>query len=488
MIEYWTVITISLLTFIAAATAYINIKTWRLVIIVSSILILLVQSILSVPFEWAFGVLALFWIAQIFNVFRAVEGRYQTINTAKRVIKSGLLIALLTAVYLWMVINSPVDVVALSILLSGFIFVSGVYAFKSIKRNIVSLKSTNHLADTDLPTVSVLIPARDEDENLAECINSVLASDYSKLEIIVLDDCSQDKSSEIIKSFAQRGVRFIQGEEPKSDWLAKNQAYDTLAKSASGQWLVFMGVDTKTTQHTLRTLLEGLVSKRKSMACVMPDINSDNLDSLLMPLRTFWEAAVPNAIKRFPPSVSTFWAIKKDEYVSLGGIGAVSQSVLPERYFARKLALKDQYIFTNLDKSSGILTRKNLKDQKETSRRLLYPQLKKSYPTLLLITSFAILFIVELAYGFYELLDGGYLVLVVSIIGLIPIMISFYKFSKIQGFDNPIKRTVLLPYLLLRELGLVFHSAYLYEFSEVIWKGRNVCYPKLKVIPRLPKI
>jgi len=73
--------------------------------------------------------------------------------------------------------------------------------------------------------------------------------DYPKLEIIVLDDCSQNKHTpEIIRSFAHDGVRFIQGEHPKPTWLAKNQAYDRLAQESSGEFILFCGVDVRFSQ------------------------------------------------------------------------------------------------------------------------------------------------------------------------------------------------------------------------------------------------
>src|SRR6185369_13096540 len=61
-----------------------------------------------------------------------------------------------------------------------------------------------------LPTVSVCIPARNEDRVLTDCLAAVLASDYPKLEVIVLDDCSQDKTAQVVRQFAHGGVQFIQ--------------------------------------------------------------------------------------------------------------------------------------------------------------------------------------------------------------------------------------------------------------------------------------
>ena len=70
----------------------------------------------------------------------------------------------------------------------------------------------------DLPSVSVLIPARNEQVAMRSSLEMVLASDYPKLEVIVLDDNSVDNTSDEIKLFAHAGVRFVSGEKPPEGW------------------------------------------------------------------------------------------------------------------------------------------------------------------------------------------------------------------------------------------------------------------------------
>lgn len=489
MFDYWPALTMVLATFMSAATCYLNNKKLRWLIVAVIWVLSVAQSILIISTEfWSIAGLSVFWLAQGFNFFRSAEKRYQPDNTAKRVIKTGLNISALSLLYVLLTNTTSTYLILLTIFFSCLVFIFGVFVIYSIKQNLFFSTKDKNITDADLPTVSVLIPARDEDDNLSDCINSVLSSNYSKLEIIVLDDCSQDKSSEIIRSFAQRGVRFIQGEEPKDNWLAKNQAYEVLAKSASGQWLVFMGVDTRIKNQTIRKFISKLLNNDMTMACAIPQVSSTHLDGLFMPLRIFWELALPNTIKRFPPSISTFWAIRKEEFSALGGFGAVSQSVLPERYFAKKLSAKRQYAFAFLDKYSNIETRKNLKDHLDTSRRLLYPQLKKSYSKLFIITILGILAILQLIYSVGLLIGDNYLVFATVAFAYAPLFYGFLKVAKLQGYNNPPLRTLLLPFLLVRELVLAHHSAYNYEYSDVMWKGRNVCYPVLRAIPKLPKV
>ena len=94
-------------------------------------------------------------------------------------------------------------------------------------------RAKEHL-DSEYPSVSVCIAARNETHALAQCLERVLKSDYPKLEILVLDDSSTDDTSLIIKSFASAGVRFIPGAALPSGWLGKNHAYQTLIDEARG--------------------------------------------------------------------------------------------------------------------------------------------------------------------------------------------------------------------------------------------------------------
>jgi hypothetical protein len=84
-------------------------------------------------------------------------------------------------------------------------------------------KTVQTFAQKDLPALTVAIPARNETDDLEACLRSVVASTYPKLEVLVLDDCSQNKRTpEIIREFAHAGVRVNAGEVPPHNWLAKN--------------------------------------------------------------------------------------------------------------------------------------------------------------------------------------------------------------------------------------------------------------------------
>jgi chlorobactene glucosyltransferase len=96
------------------------------------------------------------------------------------------------------------------------------------------------------PLVSILIPARDEEERIGACLDSLLGQDYQRTEIIVYDDDSTDATPDILADYAARfpgKIRAIRG-KLEEGWYGKPHAMQRLSEAASGGWLFFTDADT----------------------------------------------------------------------------------------------------------------------------------------------------------------------------------------------------------------------------------------------------
>jgi chlorobactene glucosyltransferase len=378
----------------------------------------------------------------------------------------------------WIVLGS------LQVLMASVLLMSTIRHIRTTREPEV----TESYADRDLPTLTVAIPARNETDDLKACIESLVANDYPKLEIVVIDDCSSNaKTPEIIRSYAHDGVRFIGGSEPEGTWLAKNWAYERLSEESNGDYLLFCGVDTRFTPLALRRLVETLLAKKKSMLSVMPENHMANWKSaFIQPIRYAWELSLPRRIFQRPPVLSTCWIIKKDLLESAGGFRAVSRSIVPESHFARTASVHDGYSFI---RSNEVMSYKKYEEQWATAVRTRYPQLHRR-PELVALVAF-----MELA-G----LIGPYALLVASIVngwlvaGLLAfgaIVLLSLTYSCVVAITYSQFRpssTALLPFVALLDIVLLHDSMAKYEFSDVIWKGRNVCIPVMHVIPHLPSV
>ncbi|MBI3790092.1 MAG: glycosyltransferase [Gemmatimonadetes bacterium] len=97
------------------------------------------------------------------------------------------------------------------------------------------------------PLVSVIIPARNEAENIAACVESVLASTWPSLEVIVVDDHSTDGTGDIVRAIAARDARLRVVDAPPlpAGWFGKQWACQNGATAARGDWLLFTDADTR---------------------------------------------------------------------------------------------------------------------------------------------------------------------------------------------------------------------------------------------------
>ena len=103
-------------------------------------------------------------------------------------------------------------------------------------------------AETNYPSLSVLIPARDEVINIEEALTHALAIKWpNDLEVIVVDDRSTDGTSELLAELAtnEPRLRIIQGQEPSAGWLGKPHALYIGEQNAKGDLLLFLDADVR---------------------------------------------------------------------------------------------------------------------------------------------------------------------------------------------------------------------------------------------------
>ncbi len=471
---------------------------WTLRKWLTDILIVLVGSSslaigwqLVLPLQIALGFLTVFRLLNLLRVRKArMHDRYLLRTTAR----SSLYILVFHVLAVWF--YYILQLFTVNQLLDALIFMQlvtslGILAITS--KNAVKLRfkmPKSFLPDSQLPTVTVAIPARNETIDLHECMDSLLSNDYSKLEIIVLDETPHSKTAEIIREYANDGVRFVLGEEPGARWLAKNQAYHKLYTEASGDLILFCGVDTRFGKRAISSMVNLLHARNKSMLSVLPlRDRSTAAAAFIQPMRYWWELALPRRIFNRPPVLSTCWMIDRGVLKKLGGFAAVSHTIIPEGVFARELIKDDKYSFVRSSNELDVRTVKNLTEQRETSIRLRYPQIRRRLEVVPILTAYELLF---LLLPFVLLLIANWLQLgfwiwpvLVSCLGLITTHIIILSVS------NPANVPLGLfnfPIVVIVELAIAWLSMIRYEFFSVEWKQRNIVEPVMHVIPSLPPI
>jgi len=190
------------------------------------------------------------------------------------------------------------------------------------------------------PVVSVIVPARNEELCLGNCLQSLVAQASVACEIIVVDDHSTDRTREIAASF--KSVRVIEAGPLPEGWTGKNNAVITGAREARGEWLLFTDADTV---HLPASLAGALKEAQENGA----ELLSYSPEQIAV---TFWEMATlpvvfaelarqysPSKVSDPASSVAAangqYILIRRDTYDAVGGHAAVAGNILEDVALAR---------------------------------------------------------------------------------------------------------------------------------------------------------
>lgn len=347
---------------------------------------------------------------------------------------------------------------------------------RSIKRSTPPAYHSKMGNDTDLPSVTVCIPARNEAHALLDCLQKVIASDYQKLEIIVLDDVSGDDTSALIKSFASEGVRFVQGSSLPKGWLGKNHALQGLLEEASGTYVLFMDVDTRLAPEAVEHAVRYALTHRASMVSVLPRREDGWRASIFMsPLRYFWELIFNRQL--WPSTASNAWLIRREVLLKrFEGFTSFKNAVQPEAKIAAELAATHEYRFPVGSEHFGIAFEKKWRSQLITSVRLIYPLLGSQ----IALSILAFLDLLLLLVPFVTLcifLPAGLISLPLALFTLFVALgfcALYATYTKKVWRHGWAVGALLWPVIVLQEAILVVASMMQYTRRTVKWKGRFI--------------
>lgn len=197
------------------------------------------------------------------------------------------------------------------------------------------------------PTVSILVPARNEAHNIARCVQSLLAQDYPAFEVIVLDDQSEDDTAEILGAIAaaQPCLQVIRGVPPPAGQVGKNWACSQLARQAKGELLFFTDADTLHAPSTLRALVTALSGERADLITGFPrqEVHTWG-ERLLVPffswaLLCFAPLALAYRVRRpaLAIAVGQVMLFRREAYLAIGGHEHISRKIVDDLSLAARI-------------------------------------------------------------------------------------------------------------------------------------------------------
>jgi glycosyltransferase involved in cell wall biosynthesis len=211
-----------------------------------------------------------------------------------------------------------------------------------INMRVVGLKGVTTIGES----VDVLIPMRDEEDNVGGSLKSALNSELLEASsVYVLDDGSTDQTGKLISEFK---VNKLTGTELPAGWLGKVWACHNLSKAGSGKYLVFLDADVRLHPYAIASAITRMNKFGWDFISPYPkQIAGSFLEKLIQPLLQWsWLASVPLRLaEKFPNRSMTiangqFFIVKRSAYEEAGGHAAIPGEVLDDLELARLLISK----------------------------------------------------------------------------------------------------------------------------------------------------
>ena len=189
------------------------------------------------------------------------------------------------------------------------------------------------------PSVSICIPARNEEDNIEDCLRAAQNVHWPNLEIVLVNDRSDDQTGLIAQRLASEDsrIRVIEGVEPPSGWAGKPWACSRAAKEAKGAWLLFVDADVRLHPGAIQAAVQ--IGKDRDLALV------SFFGTWIV--QGFWERVLVPAVgwlirgavdfekvnvRSYAEAFANgqFILMRRDAYFAIGGHGAVRDQVLED--------------------------------------------------------------------------------------------------------------------------------------------------------------
>ncbi len=375
------------------------------------------------------------------------------------------------------------ELIAMFIFYSLFAFsilvsILGVTNLIFIKKPIVY--SQNNISSL----VSVLIPARNEEVNIKRCLYSLIDQSYKNLEIIVLDDDSDDQTYNIVKDVSKNfsSIKLIKGERKLNGWTGKNWACHQLSKFAKGDFLLFIDADTKLQKNTISETVSEMNNNDVDLISLFPNrITNTAIDKIIsVTIGWFIFSCLPiifsNRNPMFSSAFGQFLLFRKGAYFSIGGHESIKDKILDDFELGR-LITKRGYNLNVFDGTERISTfsYSTEKEALEGLSKSIFPFFNnRLIPFLILLILFLSMglmpIFIMMGEFFGSKLTKSKEMIAYFTWGLITLSWSISSYRSKQG----IRYGILYPFVTTFTAIIGIFSIITFLTKSVNWKNRNV--------------
>ena len=387
----------------------------------------------------------------------------------------------------------PTIIMAFSV---SFCSVAAAFGFVNLRRyrRFSSDTHSERLDSSEVPLISVCIPARNEESNIEACVRSALVNRGVNIEVLIYDDDSTDGTPQILSDLTARDgrVRRVDTEALPIDWNGKQWGCERMGQASKGEWLLFTDADVRLSPECLKTTLIAARASNCDLISTVPrQIIGTWMEDAIIPLIHFVLLSyLPMGQMRTTtlPAASAgcgqFLFVRKSMWVRSGGHAAFRQS------------MHDGIKLPRAVRSVG--GRTDLFDGTELAECRMYRTAgqvwrgfaKNAYEGL---GSFALLLFITIIHIVGHVLPWGWIIwalftdqiaTVTTALAGSAIAIAFIQrmiFAK--RFQHSLRTVLLHPLGILLLTIIQWHSLWIAKTGRRSWKGRDQTSPDSACLP-----
>ncbi|HHT9106042.1 MAG TPA: glycosyltransferase [Candidatus Wujingus californicus] len=334
---------------------------------------------------------------------------------------------------------------------------------------------------SELPSLTVIVPARNESKTLPLTLPSWLNQDYQKTEIIIVNDNSSDNTAECAKAIASnsnKNVQIINGTEPPSGWSGKLWALQQGINVSSGEWLLFTDADILHNQNVWSGLVSKALSEQHAMVSLLAFLNTHGIwAGLLIPAFIyFFHFLYPfKKVKYLRSGIAAAAGgcilISRHTLKRIGGIEAYHDAWIDDLALAKLIKRAGFSISLSFTKSViSIRQYCKLSDVWNMVARTAFTQLQYSWFTLFgTVVGMSIQFLVPLFGIIVSIINSFPVIGVLSFLAFIFMSITYTP--TLFFYDLSIYRVLALPLAGFLYIAMTLTSAVNYFEGKRDWRG-----------------
>lgn len=375
-------------------------------------------------------------------------------------------------------------------LISYLTLLVGLWTMVCISLNILRFHHINKRAQrhtlSSYPLVSVIIPARNEEENLPSLLSGMINQEYKNIEILVADDNSSDRTWEIIKEFEGKDsrVKGYKTGQTKLSQHGKINAMLHIIPHAKGKYLLCTDADTKHKMDSVKNALKIMEAFSYDILSGFPkEYSSSYLSETITASMVFSNVFIPHFIfntlqlSSFAIGIGQFIMMKRSSYLESGGYGVIDNEICDDLAIIKLFMRKGKkYGFTSLKDSVSCKMYDTGKEAFKGIERSLIGIFK---PNLFFIIPLLVAVLALISIYFSPLLSPLFLhyslvkELYIALLGWLMCFLSWFLAA--QSLNFSLQSSLSCPITVFSICAMYLHGLYIrLSGKKFLWKGRKV--------------